>query len=108
MNRKKKRSLLLICQSPRPLICRSSQLFPRVRVTSAKGTIAEVVPFDTVLFCVVPAGCGFPAVIPYGPNCCSAVTAALPGNAAARAEIPAGVGVILHDVAELWARCNSC
>src|SRR5260370_21341932 len=92
MNRKKKRSLLLMAQSPRPVICLSSKLLPTTRFTNEKGTVAAVVPSETVTFCTVPSGWGLPAVIPYGPNFCSAVTPVLFGNAAARAVRPAGVG----------------
>src|SRR5881628_2457812 len=108
MNRKKKRSLLLIAQSPRPVICLSSKLFPTTRFTNANGTVAAVVPLETVMFCTVPKGCGLPAVIPYGPNFWIADTAVLPGNAPARAVRPAGVGVRLDEVDELTARCCSC
>src|SRR5438093_4189076 len=108
MNRKKKRSLLLIAQWPRPVICLSSELFPTTRFTNANGTVAAVVPLETVMFCTVPKGCGLPAVIPYGPNFWIADTAVLPGNAPARAVRPAGVGVRLDEVDELTARCCSC
>src|SRR5579863_7231280 len=103
MKRKKKRSLVEICQSPRPTICRSSKLFPTTRFTKAKGTVIKVVPLETETFCTVPAGWGLPAVMPYGPNCCRAVTAGLPGKAVASAERPAGVGVRLEEVELLLA-----
>src|ERR1700704_2215682 len=100
MNRKKKRSLLLICQSPRPVICLSSKLFPTTRFTIANGIVAVVVPSETEIFCTVPAGWGLPAVIPYGPNFCTAATAGLLGNAEAKAVRPAGVGVRFEEVDE--------
>src|SRR5258708_31011493 len=108
MNRKKKRSLLLMAQSPRPVICLSSKLFPTTRFTNAKGTVAAVVPLETVMFCTVPKGWGLPAVIPYGPNFWIADTAGLLGNAEAKAVRPAGVGVRLEEVDEFTARCWSC
>src|SRR6266436_6654688 len=108
MNLKKKRSLLLMAQSPRPVICLSSKLSPTTRFTKAKGTDTAVVPLETVTFCTVPAGCGLPAVIPYGPNFWIADTAVLLGNAAAKAVRPAGVGVRLDEVAEFTARCCCC
>src|SRR5437660_3977238 len=98
MKRKKKRSLLLIAQSPRPVICLSSKLFPTTRFTNANGTVAAVVPLETVMFCTTPEGCGLPAVIPYGPNFWGAATARLLGIAGARAVRPAGGGVWLGDV----------
>src|SRR5690242_708082 len=108
MNRKKNWSLLVMAQSPRPTICRSSKLFPTTRFTNENGTETEVVPSDTVIFCGVPATAGFPAVMPNGPNFCNAATALFPGKAAASALIPAGVGVKLDEVAELCALCSSC
>src|ERR1700741_4173143 len=108
MNRKKKRSLLLMAQSQRPVSCLSSKLFPTTRFTNAKGTVAAVVPSETVMFWAVPKGCGLPAVIPNGPNFWIADTAGLLGNAAAKAVRPVGVGVRLEEVDEFTARCCSC
>src|SRR5207249_12028691 len=108
MNRKKKRSLLLIAQSPRPVICLSSKLFPTTRFTNANGTVAAVVPLETAMLCTVPKGCGLPAVIPYGPKLWIADTAVLPGHAPGRAVRPAGGGVRLDEVDEVAARCCPC
>src|SRR5215470_11684604 len=108
MNRKKNRSLLVMAQSPRPTICRSSKLLPTTRFTKENGTVTKDVPFDTATFWTVPTGCGLPGLIPYGPNDCNAATAVLLGNAVARAVRPAGVGVKLEEVPELRAFCISC
>src|SRR5262249_37796214 len=108
MKRKKKRSLPVIAQSPRPTICLSSKLLPTTRFTKENGTVTNVVPLETSTFCTVPATLGLPALIANGPNDCNAETAGLLGNAVASAVSPSGVGVKLEDVAELCALCSSC
>src|SRR5215475_2224930 len=110
MNRKKNRSLFVMAQSPRPTICRSSKLLPTTRFTKENGTTTNDVPSDTAIQLVSvgvaahwagvekePLGCGFPALIPYGPNDCKADTAVLLENAVARAAKPSGVGVRLEE-----------
>src|SRR5579884_4203845 len=108
MNRKKKWSLLVMAQSPRPIICRSSKLLPTTRFTKEKGTEAMVGPSVTVMFCVVPAGYGLPALIANGPKDCRAATAGFPVKVDANVFSPSGVGVRLEEVAEVCARCASC
>src|SRR5262249_39831130 len=103
MNRKKNRSLLVIAQSPRPTIWRSSKLFPTTRFTKENGTVTNEVPLDTTTFWTVPTGCGLPGLMPYGPYDCNADTAVLLGNAVASAVKPSGVGVRLDEVPELRA-----
>src|SRR5690242_13492592 len=104
MYRAKNLSLSLICQSPRPVTCVSSNGFGTVRVMLAKSTGTVLAPTVTFCVCTVPAGVGLPVVIEYGPFATSMATAGLPGNAACNCDKPLGVGVIVEEVPEMVPR----
>src|SRR3954470_11351416 len=63
------------------------------RLTEANGTCTMVVPLETAKVVMAAPAVGFPSVKEYGPMVCNALIEALPGKAAARAVMPAGVGV---------------